>query len=158
MTDPVPAFTASWNGQRYSSCKVRSSMFEDTDSTVSLSAFLVGLRLVSCSLRMKCLRAISISLQYCYSTDLCACDNPIALNASHRLVRQSTAEVGIVGEAFPVTTVLRHTAERPYNWPQSNVDALSLEFASEVHCPLVGKVLVPTVRVSLHLSAVGFQF
>jgi hypothetical protein len=72
------------------------------------------------------------------------------LNATDGVVHQTTTEIWVVGEAFPVTSALGDTTQRSGNGSKNHVDTLLAEFFTHVHCPLLGQLFVPAMRGSAH--------
>jgi hypothetical protein len=65
------------------------------------------------------------------------------LHALDGLESQTTSEVGVIAEAFPVTTTLGHSSEWSNNGSKENVNTFSLELSTHVVSSLVSKVSIP---------------
>jgi hypothetical protein len=56
---------------------------------------------------------------------------------------ESTAQVGIIREAFPIATTFCNSTQRANNRPKGDIDALGPELSTHIHTSCVGEVFIP---------------
>ena len=67
----------------------------------------------------------------------------VLLHGNGGLVRQSSGQVWIVAEAFPVATASSPLAKRSNCWTECETDAFGFEFRPHVQAAIVGQVAIP---------------
>jgi hypothetical protein len=80
---------------------------------------------------------------YHSAAHLDACNNTCRLNSKNVLSGESTAQVGIIREAFPIATTFCNSTQRANNRPKGDIDALGPELSTHIHTSCVGEVFIP---------------